>query len=289
MYLLCAAIFVTTSVVPLNSARSQILTDIPEGSQGLEPDEQLGAILPLTSRFTDSVGREASLREFLPEDRPSIVTFNYTNCPGLCIVQLDGLAEGIDAVDSLALGKDYDLVSVNIDPRDTPEKSAEKKEKYIGRLGKRHDKTGWHFLTGSNANILKICKAAGFKYNYDASADQYNHMAVAVVVSPEGKIVRYLYDIRFEPDTLKLSLLEAAEGKIGTPFEQFMLWCSHYDPMKNRYSADAMKLLSIAAGAFVLLVMCTVAPFWFLKVPNVEIDQSEIARDGSQSNTVNPG
>jgi protein SCO1/2 len=181
------------------------------------------------------------------------------------MAQLDGLATGINNLESLDLGKDFNLISVNIDPRDKPEDAASKKDKYTGRLAKHHARSGWHFLTGKPADIQSLTKAAGFYYTYDAKADQYNHSAMAIAVSPKGKLTRYLYNLSFEPETLKLSLIEASDGTIGTPFDQFTLWCYHYDPLENRYSADARKLLSFAAGACVLVVLGGVAPFWFAR------------------------
>jgi protein SCO1/2 len=128
-------------------------------------------------------------------------------------------------------------------------------------------------LTGSPENIQAIAKAVGFRYKYDRATDQYNHVAAAIAISPQGKITRYIYDVSFDPNTLRLALMEASEGKIGTTVDAFMLWCMTYDGKENRYSADARKLLAIAAGIFTVVLVGASIPFWMKKTPPLGANQ----------------
>jgi protein SCO1/2 len=244
-------------------ARSQILTDVPDGAKAIRVDEKLGETVPLDLVFINERGEPTSLRKFCDGQRPWLLTLNYSSCPGLCVAQLNGLAEGVAELSGLSLGKDFDMVAISIDPRETPEKAAQMKARYVSMLSKEHDPRGWHFLTGDAKSIEKIADAVGFHYTYDAKADRFNHGSVAIGISPHGKVTRYLYSVAFPPETLRLALVEASEGRIGTTADQILLWCFHYNPDENRYSADARRLLSFAAGAFVLIGLGASAPFWF--------------------------
>jgi protein SCO1/2 len=121
---------------------------------------------------------------------------------------------------------------------------------------------GWSFLTGSEKDIVTIADAVGFRYTYDAKHDQYNHAAAAIFISPKGRITRYLYEVGFVGETLKMALVEAGEGRIGSTLDAFVLWCSHYDANENRYSASARRLLSVFAGIFLTMGLTAMVPFW---------------------------
>jgi len=176
---------------------------------------------------------------------------------------LDGLEQGLDELFELRLGKDFQLISISLDPREGRDRAAGTKQKYTAGLKEEHDGTAWHFMTGSPKNIAAITKAVGFRYTYDKANDRYNHVAAAIAISPKGKITRYIYDVAFDPTTLRLALMEASEGKIGTTVDRFLLWCMSYSATENRYSADARKLLSITAGVFIVIVLGALIPFWF--------------------------
>ena len=247
-------------VTPL---RAQILTDVPEAAKAIRVDEKLGDFLPLDLVFSDELGEPMSLKSLCTGKRPLLLTLNYSGCPGLCVAQLNGLTEGIAGLSGLELGKDFEMVSISIDPRETTEKLVKMKAKYTSLLPKEHAAKGWHFLTGDAKSIEKIADTVGFRYTYDAKEDRFNHASVAIGISPSGKITRYLYTVGFTPETIRLSLVEASEGRIGTTADQILLWCFHYNPDENRYSADAKRILSFAAGAFVLIGFGASAPFWF--------------------------
>lgn len=246
-----------------SSSRGQMLTDVPEAAKAIRIDEKLGDFLPLDLVFLDERGEPTPLKSLCNGKRPLLLTLNYSSCPGLCVAQLNGLTEGVAELSGLRLGKDFDMVSISIDPRETPEKAAQMKSRYAALLPKDHDARGWHFLTGDAKSIERIADVVGFRYTYDAKENRFNHASVAIGISPAGKITRYLYTVGFAPETIRLSLVEASEGRIGTTADQILLWCFHYNPDENRYSADARRLLSFAAGAFVLIGLGASAPFWF--------------------------
>lgn len=250
-----------------SNVHAQVLTDVPENAKDIKVDERLGTTLPSDLTFVDERGEPVVLGKLFDGRRPTIMTFNYSDCPGLCVAQLDGLAEGLKEMFGLALNHDFQVVSVSIDPRDTSEKLAKMKARYISKLTPEHQSAGWRFLTSSQKAIDKLTDAAGFRYSFDAAGNRYNHASVALLISPDGLITRYLYSVSFEPETLRLSLVEAGEGKIGTTTDQILLWCFHYNPSENRYSADAKRLLSFAAGAFVLIGLGISIPFWFSRAP----------------------
>lgn len=246
--------------VPL---RGQMLTDVPEAAKAIRIDEKLGDFLPFDLVFIDENGQPTTFGSLCTGKRPLLLTLNYSGCPGLCVAQLNGLTTGVAEMSGLELGKDFDMVSISIDPRETTEKAAKMKARYATLLPKEHDPKGWHFLTGDAKSIEKIADVVGFRYTYDKKEDRFNHASVAIGISPLGKITRYLYTVGFTPETIRLSLVEASEGRIGTTADQILLWCFHYNPDENRYSADARRLLSFAAGAFVLIGLGASAPFWF--------------------------
>jgi protein SCO1/2 len=260
--------------------RGQFSQDIPAPAKEIGVDERLGQDIPLELQFTNEQGKTVRLSDIIDGRRPALITLNYSNCPGLCIAQLDGLVTGLGKLSGVQLGKDFDFISISIDPRDTPEKLARTKERYASLLDpSSHKKEGWHFLGADRANIDAISRALGFRFTYDAKADQYNHVAMAAAISPRGRITRYLYDVAFEPSTMRMSVIEASEGRVGTPLDAIVLWCMHFDPNANRYSADARKLLAIVAGGFVLILVVSMLPFWLIRSPTPS--SSENASGGS--------
>lgn len=235
---------------------------IPDRRLGVGVDEKLDSNIPTNVVFSDDQGRLVDFSKLLENKKPILLTLNYSNCPGLCVAQLNGLVNGINHVKSLKLGADFYMVSLSIDPRDNVKKAADTKARYSGDLEEPHSGEGWTFLTGAEKDIVTIAKAVGFNYTYDAKHDQYNHPAAAIFISPKGRITRYLYEVGFVGDTLKMALIEAGEGKIGSTLDAFVLWCSHYDASENRYSASARTLLSVFAGIFLTMGLTALLPFW---------------------------
>jgi protein SCO1/2 len=245
-----------------SDVRGQLLTDIPERAKDIRIDEKRGEILPTDLTFINERGEPESVGKFGDGKKPFLLTLNYSNCPGLCTAQLNGLTEGLAAMRDLELGKDFRVFSISIDPRETQEKMAAMKDKYIAMLPQQHQAAGWSFLHGDGDSIARIADAVGFRYTYDAANDRYNHASAAILVTPDGKISRYLFEIGFKPETLRFGLIEASEGRIGTMADQILLSCFHYNPEEGSYAADARKLLAYGAGAFVIVGLAISVPFW---------------------------
>jgi len=234
----------------------------PERLNGVFIDEKLDDEIPLDVRFMDDRGGMVSFGDLLKDGLPIVLTLNYSDCPGLCVAQLNGLSKGINEVGSLSLGKDFKMVSLSINPRESRERAASTKKKYSESLANHHKIEGWSFLVGAESDIIQITKSVGFNYTYDAKHNRYNHAAAAIFISPKGRITRYLYEVGFTPETLKMALVEAGEGKIGSFLDAFVLSCFHYDANENRYSANGKTLLSIVAGLFITVGLAFSLPFW---------------------------
>ncbi len=235
---------------------------VPERLSGVSIDEMLDAEIPLDTKFMDERGGQTSFGDLLKDGLPLLLTLNYSDCPGLCVAQLNGLTKGINDIGSLDLGKDFKMVSLSINPREQQERAASTKKKYSEGLADHHNAKGWSFLIGNEADIQKVSEAVGFNYTYDAKHNRYNHAAAAILVSPKGHVTRYLYEVGFTGETLKMALVEAGQGKIGSSLDAFVLWCYHYDANENRYSASARTILSIAAGLFLTIGVAASLPFW---------------------------
>ena len=237
-------------------------TKLPERLEGVSIEEKLGEEIPLDVDFMDERGGLTTFGELLKDGDPIILTLNYSDCPGLCVAQLNGLVKGINEVGSFALGKDFKMVSLSINPREGRDRATATKKKYAESLASHHKAAGWSFLVGAEPNIQRITNATGFNYTFDAKHDRYNHAAAAIFISPKGRITRYIYEVGFNPETLKMALIEAGEGKIGSSLDAFVLWCYHYDANENRYSANAKTILSITAGLFLTIGIIASLPFW---------------------------
>ncbi|ADG69799.1 electron transport protein SCO1/SenC [Planctopirus limnophila DSM 3776] len=225
----------------------------PKALDDVGVDEHLGDQIPLDLNFLASNGDMLKLKEIFRGDRPVILSLNYSGCPMLCNLQLTGLMKGLSKVD-WEIGNQFRVVSISIDPRESPEKAAETRQKYLQEYGRPAGVDGLFFLTGNQNAIDRITRSIGFKYHYVPDRKEYAHTAVAVLCSPEGRIVRYLYGIEQDPRTLKLSLVEASEGKVGAPFERILLYCFHYDAKAGRYGPAAMNMMKLG-GLFMTAVL----------------------------------
>lgn len=238
---------------------------LPKAMEGVGIDEKLGSSVPVNGVFRDHHGKQTSVGHLLASDKPVILTLNYSDCPGLCIAQLNGLLRGLNEVTSLKLGTDFHLVSVSIDPNESTAKAAATQAKYSQDLFDQHDAKGWQFWTGSKESIAELTRAVGFRYTFDPASKQYNHSTVAIFIAPSGKITRYLYELGFTGTTFKMATVEAGEGRVGSSMDMVALWCVHYNPMENRYSASARQILSVVAGIFVTVGLMISIPFWLVR------------------------
>jgi protein SCO1/2 len=213
-------------------------------------DQRLNEQVPLDLPFQDEAGRTVNLRDYFGT-KPVILVPVYYSCTTLCPILLDGLARSLRPI-SFELGRDFGVLTVSINPRETPAQAAAKKAEVARRYDRPGMTNGWHFLTGGEASIQRLTRAIGFRYTYDAKTDQYAHPAGIVILTPEGRTARYLYGIDLPPRDLRLGLIEAAENKIGTVIDQVLLFCYHYDPVTGKYGLVVMNTLRLAGLTTVL-------------------------------------
>ena len=222
----------------------------PEMLKQIGIDQRLNAPLPLDIPLRDETGRAVRLGNGFGR-RPVILALVYYNCPMLCTQVLNGLVAALNVM-SLDAGKDFDVVAVSFDPRETPAMAAAKKDAYLTRYKRPNAADGWHFWTGDAASIEALTKAVGFRYKYDAQNEQFAHASAIFVATPDGRLARYFYGIEYPPRDLRLGLVEASAGRIGTPVDQILLFCFHYDPANGKYGAVIVNIVRLAGVATVL-------------------------------------
>jgi protein SCO1/2 len=251
-----AALFVA-SLVPASlaagEARGQVAPEIevlPPPPREVGFDQNIGQFVPLDAAFRDETGKLVHLGDYFG-DKPVVLSFAYDTCPMLCNLSVQGLASSLKGI-NLDVGTDFEVVTVSFDPKDTPERSHAKKEAVLPRYGRTGAAQGWRFLTGDDAQIRRVTAAAGFRYVWDASANQYAHPTGVVVLTPKGQIARYLFGIEYAPKDLRFSLVEASQGKLGNVVDQLLLLCYHYDPKVGKYGPLALGAMR-GAGLFTML------------------------------------
>ena len=215
-------------------------------------DQKLGDQIPLDLKFRDEQGNEVPLGNFFGS-RPVVLSLVYYKCPMLCTEILNGMVETFRTINFTA-GKEFEVVTVSIDPTETSDLAAEKKNHYLEMYGREEAKGGWHFLTGDQSSIQKLAATVGFHYVYDESSKQFAHASGIMVATSTGKLARYLYGIEYGARDLKFSLIEAAENKIGSPVEKLLLLCYHYDPLTGKYSVVVTRILQGGALLFVVVL-----------------------------------
>lgn len=235
------------------AARAQRTEPMPAELKGVGVTEHLGELIPLDLEFVNSDGNPVTLKQFFDGKRPVMLTMNYSNCPMLCSLQLNGLFDALERM-PWNLGDQFGMVTVSFDPLETPERAQMTKQKYLELYRRAGAAEGWHFLTGQEENIKRLADAVGFRYRYSPERRQYIHVAVTFILTPDGHISRYLYGVEYDPQTVRLSLLEAADGKIGSAADQILLFCFHYDAESGRYGPAAFRLMQLGGGLTVLLV-----------------------------------
>jgi protein SCO1/2 len=210
-------------------------------------DQRLGEALPLDLALRDESGRTVALRDFFGR-RPVVLSIVYYDCPMLCTLTLNGLVGALLPL-SFDVGREFEVVTVSFDPREGPELARAKKASYLQRYKRPGAAEGWHFLTGDEAALRSLTTAVGFRYAWDERTRQFAHPAGIVVLTPEGRIARYLYGIEYAPKDLRLALVESAAGRIGNAVDQVLLFCYRYDPQTGRYGAMIMRMVRVAALA----------------------------------------
>ncbi len=243
------AIVTTIRAQPYQDRQAAVAASVlPPGLRHVGIDQNLNTQLPLGVAFRDEAGRQMPLASYFGS-RPVILALVYYQCPMLCTQVLNGLVMSLRGM-SLESGRDFEVVVVSIDPAETPDLAARKKAEYLRRY--RKSSTGWHFLTGAEPQIQSLASAAGFHYAYDPKTKQFAHASAIMVVTPSGRLSRYFYGIEYAPRDLRLGLVEASGNKIGSPVDQLLLYCYHYDTSTGKYSAIVMNIVRLA-GALTLL------------------------------------
>ena len=214
-------------------------------------DQRLDAQVPPDLVFRDGGGASVRLGDFFGR-KPLILTLNYFDCPMLCPLALEGLVRTLRPL-SFSIGEQFDVLTVSFNPRETPEQAAATKARYQRDYGRPGTEAGWHFLTGSEEAIQQLTEAVGFKAVYDAARQEYAHAAGIMVLTPQGRIARYLFGIDVPTWDLRLALVEAAAGTIGSPVDRLLLFCYHYDPTTGQYTMAVMRTLRLAGLATILV------------------------------------
>lgn len=263
----------------------------PAAQTTVDFEQRLGETIPLDLVFRDENAQRITLRECVG-GKPTILVFAYYRCPMLCTQVLNGLVDAMRAVPYTA-GKDFNVITVTFDPREQPDLAREKKKAYLAEYGRDGAENGWRFLTAEPGrigmkNIEELTQAAGFKYEYDKAFKEYNHASGIMILTPEGKLSRYFYGDRFydrdKPDpsdnptykTFRLSLVEAGEGKIGSPVDKLLLFCYRFDHLSKGYALNVMRVVKISGAATVLILAAAVV-FLLRRGPRVQAAPPAIA------------
>ncbi|HTK82514.1 MAG TPA: SCO family protein [Bacteroidota bacterium] len=223
-------------------------------------DQHLNEQVPLDLQFLDEEGRTVTLDQFF-HSKPVVLSLVYYKCPMLCTQVLNGMVESFNLID-FRIGNEFNVVTVSIDPAETPDLAANKKQQYVAEYKKEGARNGWHFLTGTQASITRLANAVGFKYVYDEQTKQFAHASGIMIATPEGKLSRYLYGIEYVAKDLTFSLMDASKGKIGSPVQKLQLLCYAYDPSSGKYS---LVVTNIVRGAGILTVVL-LAGYAFLNI-----------------------
>jgi protein SCO1/2 len=223
---------------------------VPAALREIGFDQHIGRRLPLDTPVRAEDGRTVPLSAYFGA-RPVVLVFSYYSCPMLCSLVINGLASAVGVL-SLEPGRDFEVVTISFDPHDTAATAAAKKAAYLERYRHADAAAGSHFLTADPPSIERLTKAAGFRYVWDASTQQFAHPTGIIVVTPDGRLARYLFGIDYGPRDLRLALVEASAGRVGTAVDSLLLYCYHYDPMTGRYGLLVMRTLRLAAVATVL-------------------------------------
>lgn len=230
-------------------------------TEGVSVEEQLEAQVPLELEFTDEQGQSVQLADYFDGTHPVIVSLNYYKCPMLCSLQLNGLVDALTMMEWTA-GQEFQIVTVSFNPLETPILARQKQQNYIQAYGRPSAVAGWHFLTGEQEQIDTLTSTVGFNYRWDEPSQQFIHVAALVVLTPDGRISRYLYDVMFEPRDLKLALLEAAEGKIGTTADHVLMYCYTYDAASGSYVPAAMNLMRLGGLLTFAVLAIVLGSLW---------------------------
>lgn len=225
----------------------------PAGLEAVDVTERPDAQAPLDLKFVDEDGMEVALGDFFHPGRPVILNLGYYSCPMLCGLVLNAMVDGMKELEWTP-GQEFELITVSIDAREGPRLANLKKDTYLQSYGRPSARSGWHFLTGTADQSRALADAVGFGYAYNEERQEWMHPAALFVLTPEGRVARYLYGVSFDAQTLRLSLVEASEGRIGGSMDKVLLFCFQYDSSVGRYGPAARRLMSVAGYVTVVVL-----------------------------------
>jgi protein SCO1/2 len=228
----------------------------PAEMQGITIDEKSGQPIPLDIPFIEETGKTTTLRQYFHKDRPVLVQLSYFGCPMLCSLVSQGMVDSLNDL-TLTMGKDFEVINISFDPSETSKLAAEKKKTFLDAYNRPTGAESWHFLTGSSDSIKQITDATGFRYKWIQASKQFSHPAALILLTPDGKISRYLYGVKYDPKTLRLSLVEASQGKIGNTVDRILLTCFHYDSYAGKYTMTAMTIMRAGGIISVIVIFGT--------------------------------
>jgi protein SCO1/2 len=243
---------VPSNVGPTSSMMPAGLKDV-----GFEPP--LNGQMPLDLPFHDEAGRSVQLRDYFGQ-KPVVLAFVYYSCPMLCEQVQQGVVGTLRML-SFNPGRDYQVVFVSFDPRETSDMAAEKKKVAMAHFRRPETESGWHFLTGPAASLNALTRAANFRYSYDAKNNLFAHASGVMVLTPDGRISRYFYGVEYPGRDMRLGLVDASAGKIGSPIDHVLLFCYHYDPTSATYSASILKIIRLAGLLTILAIVSAILIF----------------------------
>ena len=254
----------------------------PEATKGVEVVSKLGDMLELDARFHDDRNHYVRLGDFFDGNKPVILSFNYSNCPKLCSVQLENMTLALSQLD-FTVGEDFEVVSISFDPLEQASRAKATKQVYTKMYNRRGSEDGFHFLVADPDTIQFMTDSCGFKYKYIRHQKLYSHPPVFLLISPKGKIVRYIHGLDYKPVTIERALIEAAEGKIGSPINQlsYALGCFVYDESTGQYTTQIMGIMRVAGAITALSLLIALVPYWFFRrndnsVAQVPVEPKEI-------------
>ncbi len=255
---LTSGLVVLLALAAIEPARAW--AQLPASLQGVNFEQRLNEPVPLDLEFRDEANNKVHLADYV-HDKPVILVLAYYRCPMLCTEVLNGLVRALLDIPFDA-GKEFQVVIVSFDPREKPELAAAKKKTYLERYGRPGAEAGFHFLTGEDDAIRPLAQAVGFHYHYDPRNDQFAHPSGIMILTPSGVISRYFFDIRFSPRDVRLGLVEASAHRIGSPVDQILLFCFHYDPAEGKYGPVIMNFVRLGGVLTLLAVGTFVTVLW---------------------------
>ena len=234
----------------------------PRELRSVKVDEHLDAPLPLDAIFRDQDGKGVRLGDLIDGKRPTLLSFAYFNCPVLCSLILNSAADSMSKI-PWTIGREFDVITISIDPKESLERARSKREGLLAAYGRPEAARGWHFLVGDATQIARVTDAVGYRFHWDDETEQFAHPGTLILLQPNGHVSRYLYGLEYPPNDVRLSLLEASQGKLISTVEQVMLFCYRYDARQGKYVIVATRVMQVGAGGMALVLGGFLAMFWY--------------------------